>query len=166
MTALECSIEIGAPAEQVFDLLHDYDRRLAWDPFLRTARLLGGARRAGTGVTTLCRARWPSGSLSMETIYVSFQRPGLAAVEMTRGPWFLASFAASIRHEDRELGRSLVVYRFNFRVRPNWLAPLLVPLFGAVFRRETRRRLAKLKSFLEAGGRAAAAARHRSLDPG
>jgi len=30
--AYEESIEIGAPSEAVFDLIHDYSMRLKWDP--------------------------------------------------------------------------------------------------------------------------------------
>lgn len=166
MTASECTIEIGASAERAFDLLHDYGRRLEWDPFLREAKLLGEASRAGAGVSSLCRARWPSGGLSMETVYVSYRRPEIVAVEMTRGPWFLRTFAASIRHEARGPGRSLVAYRFNFRVRPGWIEPWLAPLFRLVFRRETRRRLERLKHFLESGRDQDSPSRLGGSDPG
>ena len=85
------SVVISASAAEVFDLIHDYDRRLEWDPFLRSAELLHGARKPGIGVSTYCAARAKSGGVGMETIYISFKRPDVAAVEMTQGPWILRS---------------------------------------------------------------------------
>jgi hypothetical protein len=49
MRAREESIDIQAEPDVVFDLIHDYSRRLDWDPFLREARLLGGVSGAGVG---------------------------------------------------------------------------------------------------------------------
>jgi hypothetical protein len=63
----EHSVEIAAPAESLFALTQDYQRRLAWDPFLRSAELLGGAARAGRGVRAFCVA---NSGLGMETEYV------------------------------------------------------------------------------------------------
>ena len=51
------TIEISGEPEAIFDLVHDYSRRLDWDPFLRDAQILGGASEAGTGVLTRCVAR-------------------------------------------------------------------------------------------------------------
>ena len=44
------SIVIDAPAPVLFDLSQDYKRRLEWDPFLRSARLVDGADKPGVGV--------------------------------------------------------------------------------------------------------------------
>lgn len=142
--AEEVSVDVDASAEVVFDLLHDYDRRLHWDPFLREARIIDGAPCAGLGVTTRCVARWAVGGMGMDTVYVSFRRPAVAAVKMTRGPWFLQTWAASLRQDVIDDGRTRVTYRWNFTCRPSALAPVV----GAVFRRETERRLAALQTFL------------------
>ena len=37
------SIEVAAEPGVLFDLTQDYAHRLDWDPFLKEARLLGGA---------------------------------------------------------------------------------------------------------------------------
>lgn len=148
MRSEETSVEIHASPEQVFDLLHDYTRRLDWDPFLRRAVVLNG-RASGLHVRTLCVAKWTSGGLGMETEYVAFQRPAVAAVKMTRGPWFFASFAASIRQDVQVDARTRVTYRVHFRVRPAWLTRVLVPMLRFVFMRETRARLAALKRYLK-----------------
>lgn len=151
MSSTLAQVEITASPEEVFDLVHDYERRLAWDPFLRRADVLDGAAEVGVGVKTLCVARRRSGGLGMENRYVSFQRPRVAAVEMTRGPWFLEKFAASILQQPMGHGSTRVTYKASFRARPRWAAPLLEPLFRLVFRYETRRRLEHLKRFLESG---------------
>jgi hypothetical protein len=143
------SVEIESTAAEVFDLLHDYARRLEWDPFLRRADLEGGASEAGLGVSTYCVAHWRIGGLGMRTVYVSFRRPRVAAVKMTHGPWFLSKFAASISQRESAERRTRVTYKFSFSVRPRWVAGFVNPLFRALFRHETRRRLAALKSHLE-----------------
>ena len=90
-------VDISADPQVIFDLVHDYQRRLEWDPFLQEARLLGGAKEAGRGVRTLCVARSRLAGLGMETVYITYSPPRVAAVQMTRGPWFLKSFAAAPR---------------------------------------------------------------------
>ncbi len=137
-----------ATPERIFDLLHDYERRLEWDPFLRRAEVLG-SDTPGVGVKTLCVAKWSSGGLGMETEYVSFDRPKVAAVRMTDGPWFFDSFAASIRQRPLGNGITRVTYRFNFELSPPGLARLLTALVRRVLLRETRVRLDALKRALE-----------------
>jgi len=142
-------VDISADPQVIFDLVHDYQRRLEWDPFLQEARLLGGAKEAGRGVRTLCVARSRLAGLGMETVYITYSPPRVAAVQMTRGPWFLKSFAAALRHESLVPGITRVVYCYHFRAKPRWLAPVLQLLLSAVFARETRRRLRGLKRALE-----------------
>jgi hypothetical protein len=148
MFSVEESIDIHASAEQVFDLIHDYDRRLSWDPFLKRAQLQG-ATRAGLGVKALCVAKNRLGGLAMETVYVSFHRPRVAAVKMTRGPAILAQFAASLRQIELSPGVTRVTYRLHCETRPRLLRGLLDPIARWLFVRETRLRLAALKQALE-----------------
>lgn len=143
------TIDVRATPEEIFDLLHDYSRRLEWDPFLREARLLDDATAADIGVVARCVARRMGGGLAMDTVYVSFSHPRVAAVRMTAGPWFFRSFAASIRQERIDDATTCVTYRYHFQLRPRPLAALLELVAGWVFRRETRGRLRALKRFLE-----------------
>ncbi len=149
MKSLEASIEIHASREAVFDLIHEYPRRLEWDPFLKEARLLDGAESAALGVEARCTARNGFAGLAMETVYVAFDRPRVAAVKMTKGPAVLDTFAASLRQEDVGSGVTRVTYRFNFSTRPRWLRAIADPIAAALFRREVRGRLQALKSHLE-----------------
>lgn len=87
----------------------------------------------------------------METVYVSFDRPRVAAVKMTRGPALLETFAATLRQEGLGAGMTRVTYRFNFSTRPRWLRAIAEPIATALFRREVRARLEALKRCLERG---------------
>ncbi len=156
------TVEIHRDPEAVFDLIHDYAQRLEWDPFLREARILGGAKEAARGVATRCVAR---NGMAMETVYVSFNRPHSAAVKMTSGPVIFGSFAATWRQgpvldaftnitaerdeNGSRPGVTRVVYEYHLTGRPRWLRWIVDPLLCWVFSRESRRRLAALKKALE-----------------
>lgn len=150
MHAREERIEIRCEAQEIFDLIHDYDRRLEWDSFLKKACLLDGATKAGRGVRTLCVARNMVGGLAMEAVYITYNPPRVAAFAMTRGPVFFKSFAATLLQKVVAQGVTQITYRYNFRTRPGWLSFLLDPLIEAVFCREVRRRLEGLKLAAEA----------------
>ena len=160
---LQCAEEIQASSQALFALTQDYEHRLDWDPFLREARVLD-AREVGVGVKTWCVAWFGPG---METEYVSLNAPRVAAVKMTRGPWFLERFAASWQFDERvpvatdsyswfdfrEPGVTLVTFRYYITIRPRWLKWVLEPVCILVFRYEMRKRLRGLKRFVEAGRR-------------
>ena len=152
MRSIEAAIEIRSPPEVVFDLVHDYGRRLEWDPFLQEACLLDGAPVAGLGVKSRCTARRGFGGLAMESVYVSFERPRVAAVKMTAGPAVLESFAASLRQDEVRPGVTRVTYRFHFATRPRWLRPVADRVASRLFLREVRGRLEALKKHLDSTG--------------
>jgi ribosome-associated toxin RatA of RatAB toxin-antitoxin module len=143
------SVVIAASPSELFALTQDYTRRLEWDPFLRSAELLGGATAAGVGARAYCVAH---SGLGMETEYVSFNPPRACAVKMTRGPWLIHRFAGSWRFEEVAPGRTRVSFRYHLEARPRWLSWLLTPLMRWVFARDTRKRLAALKAAVERRG--------------
>lgn len=145
------SEELPADCGAAFQLVHDYERRLRWDTLLRRAYIQGGGP-ACVGALAICSGRWLIGGLTLETVYVSFVPGAVAAVKMTNRPLLFDAWAASIRHEPLEGGRSRILYAYTFRARPRALAWLLEPILARVFRWETRRRLAALARHLEASG--------------
>ena len=145
------SIEIDATSNDVFTLVHDYDRRLEWDSMLSSARLLGGATEAGLGVTSYCVGTWKGLWLGFESVYVRFVPGEVAAAKMTNRPPFFESFGATMRHEDLSPERSRVTYIFSFTARPRFAAPLLEPIMAALLSPEVEQRLHALKRFLERG---------------
>lgn len=143
------SIAINASCESVFDLIHDYDRRLQWDTLLRKAYLCDGAKQAGRGVRSVCAAKWIVGGITIKSEYVSYDRGKVAAVKMLNSPPFFEAFAATIVHEPVEEQRSRVTYIYSFKAKPSWLAWLLEPMMNFLFFKEIKRRLKALKAFLE-----------------
>lgn len=140
------SIVIEASPKALFDLTQDYGRRLEWDPFLKLAMLLDGAREAAVGVRTLCVAR---NGLEMETAYVSFNPPRICAVKMTRGPWLIGSFAGSWHFDELTPGRTQVSFRYHLQGKPRWLSWIISPVMRWIFGWDTRRRLVALKAAVE-----------------
>jgi ribosome-associated toxin RatA of RatAB toxin-antitoxin module len=134
----------GSP-DEVFALTQDYSRRLSWDPFLRSAELVGGAVAPAIGVRAWCVAR---AGLGMETEYVSFAPPRLVAVKMTRGPSMLESFGGAWEFSPAGNGATRVTFRYQFRMRPRWVAWLLEPLARRWFSWETRKRVIALQAAL------------------
>ncbi len=144
----EISELLPAPSIIVFDALHDYTRRLEWDTLLRAAYLEGDHTVAGKGVTAVCVGRRSLGGIALKTIYVTFQRPTLAAVKMINAPAFFESWAASIHHEDISEHESRITYKFHFRAKPRLLGFILEPVIKTIFLWETKKRLLALRLYL------------------
>lgn len=147
MSRVSRSIKINASCDVVFNLIHDYRRRLEWDSMLREARLLGGAKNAAVGVRSVCKGTWRGAFLSMETEYVSFEPGKRAAVKLVGNPPFFERFAATILHKSLGQDSSETTYIYNFRAKPRWLRPVM----NVMLKREVEKRLVALKYFLERG---------------
>ncbi|MEP7075180.1 MAG: SRPBCC family protein [Acidobacteriota bacterium] len=145
----EISEVLPASSAVVFDLLHDYKRRLEWDTLLSAAYLEDGYEAAGKGVTSVCVGRRSLGGIAIRTVYVTFQRPSLAAVKMVNSPAFFGTWAASIHHEDLSENESRITYKFHFRSKPRLLQFIMEPIMKMVFGWETRKRLRAMRKFLE-----------------
>jgi hypothetical protein len=152
---LEQSIVIAASPGALFALTQDSGCRLEWDPFMKSAHLLGGMREPAVGVRAYCVSH---SGLGMETEYVSFNPPRTCAVRMTRGPRWIGTFAGSWRFAEVSPGRTRVSFRYHVRARPWWLSWLLTALMGWFFAQATRKRLVALKA---AGEQRGALARKR-----
>lgn len=139
MPTFERSILVKAGAAALFDLMQDYERRLAWDPFLREARLID-ATASGIGVRAWCVDRRGRG---METEYVSFDRPRRVAVKMTRGPWIFRKFAGAWIYETMEDDMTRVTFKYHVEARLR-LGRLGDAVLARVFAREMDDRLRAL----------------------
>ena len=135
------SIEIPATPESIFDYTQDYNNRLKWDTFLTEAYLLDNASQAGKGVKAWCVSK---NGLGMETQYVSFNRPNVTAVKMTKGPYMFKEFAASwtFKPANHEVTKVTFVYSFALRLPFN----LVSPLIKHILQRNVRQRLLDLRN--------------------
>jgi ribosome-associated toxin RatA of RatAB toxin-antitoxin module len=137
------SLEIDCPREQIFDLTQDYKRRLEWDPFLSKAYLLDGVDTPQVGAKALCVDHH---GFPMEVVYISYKRPEVAAVKMTHGPFFLASFAGTWRFTEAGSGRTSVLFEYFYRLK--WPYAILRRFVDVIFNREITARLEALSIFV------------------
>ncbi len=135
------SIAISGSAESLFDYTQDYNNRLKWDTFLTEAHLLNNAVRADKGVKAWCVAK---NGLGMETEYVSFIRPKVTAIKMTKGPYMFKEFAASWTFKEEPNGMTKVTFLYSFSLRlPFNLSGILVKW---ILQRNVRQRLIDLRN--------------------
>ncbi len=137
-------INIAASQETVFDYTQDYNNRLNWDTFLRRAELINGATNADKGVRAYCVAR---NGLGMETEYVSFNRPKVTAIKMTKGPFLFKTFLGSWTFKELKPELTEVTFLYSFELR------FLFSLFPAFIKRNlqnnVKQRLLDLKTRIE-----------------
>lgn len=138
-------------ADEVFEIIHDYDRRLEWDTLLSEAYIEPEFSVADKGVVTVCRGRRLLGNIAIRTEYVTFEKGKVAAVRMLEPTSFFQTFAASIRHCDLDDGRSSVVYKFNFTSRPRFMRAICEPVMLRLLKWETGKRLQALRTFCGRG---------------
>lgn len=134
------SIEITGRADLIFDYTQDYKNRLAWDTFLIEASLLDNSVRVDKGVKAWCVAK---NGLGMETEYVSFNRPKVTAIKMTKGPYMFKDFAASWTFIDIDIAITKVTFLYSFNLRFPYKLFQMVITF--ILRRNVRQRLKDLK---------------------
>jgi ribosome-associated toxin RatA of RatAB toxin-antitoxin module len=137
-------ITIHTEAAVAFDFTQDYDSRLSWDTFLKKAELIEGATEAAKGVKAYCVAK---NGLGMETEYVSFNRPKVTAVKMTRGPFLFKSFLGSWTFKELANDLTQVTFLYSFELR--FPFSLLTSFIRQNLQRNVRQRLLDLKSCLE-----------------
>lgn len=138
------TIEIDASVETVFDLTQDYGKRLTWDTFLKKAELIEGATEAAKGVKAFCVAK---NGIGMETVYVSFNRPDVTAIKMTKGPFMFRSFAGSWQFRKIEEHKTEVIFSYSFSLR--FPFNLLRSRIKQNLSNNVKQRLIDLKNILE-----------------
>lgn len=149
MPTAEIKEFIPASTIEVFDLLHNYKRRLEWDTLLQKAYLEKEFPEACKGAISVCQGRNILGGFALRTEYVSFERAKVAAVKLLNQPPFFETFAASIRHLEITENQSEIIYKVNFTAKPKFLRWFLDPLMKKVFAWETKKRLTALRRYFE-----------------
>src|SRR5262245_51300353 len=114
MPVVEGQLVIDAPQGAVFDLAQDYGARFDWDPFLSRIVCRDGATEPAVGVKVWVRAK---NGLSMEVVYVTYDRPRSTAMKMIDGPRFFERFAGTWKFEATADGGTRVTFRYNFETR-------------------------------------------------
>jgi ribosome-associated toxin RatA of RatAB toxin-antitoxin module len=138
------SIIINERPAHVFDFTQDYNKRLEWDTFLKTANLLNGAVIPDKGVKAYCVAK---NGLSMVTEYVTYNRPKVTAIKMTDGPFLFKSFLGSWTFREISVDRTEVIFLYSFSLR--FPFNLLAKLIRRSLQTNVKQRLIDLKMNVE-----------------
>ena len=144
--------EMPAPADVVFDAFHYHEWRRRWDSLVSVTRVVGGAPCPYVGAVTENSGRGLLKPLSMRTRFVSFQRARLAAASMEGRAFPFSRWAASMRHQPLDDGRSLMIYTYSFECTPHALRWLLEPITKRVFDYQTHARFERMRRFLQSQG--------------
>jgi ribosome-associated toxin RatA of RatAB toxin-antitoxin module len=137
-------INIRETQETIFDYTQDYSNRLSWDTFLKKAELIDGATSAGKGVRAYCVAK---NGLGMETEYISFNRPKVTAIKMTKGPFLFKMFSGSWAFREFKQGITEVTFLYSFELRFPYT--LLTYFIKRNLQKNVRQRLLDLKTCVE-----------------
>jgi hypothetical protein len=140
MPVVESRLVVDVPPEVAFWVSQTTAPvRYRWDPFVKSQTLMDGALRPARGVRTLT-ASWHR--LRMVSEYVSFNPPRNVGMKMVEGPWFFAHFGGGWRFEPGPgPGSTTAVWRYNFSVRPSFLAPVADRIGRRLLGRDIRRRI-------------------------
>jgi ribosome-associated toxin RatA of RatAB toxin-antitoxin module len=106
-------ILIDERPETVFDFTQDYNNRLKWDTFLKKADLIDDAIKANKGVKAYCVAK---NGIGMLTEYVTYNRPKVTAVKMTKGPYMFKSFLGSWTFKEIN-NKTEVIFLYSFTLK-------------------------------------------------
>ncbi|MEH3033569.1 MAG: SRPBCC family protein [Aeromicrobium erythreum] len=164
MPVVESSVELPVDAATAFAVSQTTgETRLRWDRFIDQQQLLGERPAKGVRTRTVHRTK----VLSMLSEYVSYNPPTNVGMRMVEGPWFFESFAGGWRfvpHPD-DPQRSVATWRYSFRCRPAWLAPVAERIGIRVLQRDIDRRIAGFAAGCEDPVVVAQARRDAGQDP-
>jgi hypothetical protein len=140
VTRIESSVVVDVDPATAFAVSQTTGQtRLRWDPFIEEQHFLDGATAPAKGVRTQTQHR---SRLRMVSQYVSYNPPTNVGMTMVEGPWFFESFAGGWRFSPEPDGRCHATWRYSFRCRPAWLAPLAERIGAIVLKRDIDRRIA------------------------
>ncbi len=143
---IKYDFEVNASAQYLFKLTQDYNLRADWDP-LTTEAFLVNATEAAAGELVRCTA---SNGLSMDTAYVSYKPPKVAAVKLVKGPYIFDKFVGGWNFQEVAPHRTRVVFSYYITTKPRALSWLMTPVVGFFFKRETKKRISALQSYAAA----------------
>lgn len=145
MPVVEARVRVAVTADVAFAVSQSTgETRLRWDPFIRRQFFTDGADGPGKGVRTTTRHRT---GVRMISRYVSYRPPTNVGMEMVEGPWFFDTFAGGWQFRTLDPApdgtpATEAIWRYSFRCRPRWLAPVAERIGRLVMQRELDRRIA------------------------
>jgi hypothetical protein len=141
--------DMPASCEVVFDAFHYHLWRSRWDSLVSHTQVVSGAPCPYVGAITENVGDGWMRSLSMKTRFVSYDRPRIAAATMVGCSFPFTRWSASMQHRPLGEERSLMIYTYTFEADTKALRWLIEPMVKRVFDWQTRRRFARLKTYLK-----------------
>lgn len=141
-------LPMPAPADVVFDAFHYHHWKQQWDSLVRGTHVQGDAPCPYVGAVSSNAGAGLFRGLTMQTEFVSYDRPHLAAAAMRGRSFPFARWAASMRHIPTGDGRSTLVYTYTLETWPPGARWLMEPVVDRVFLRATRTRFRRLTLWL------------------
>ena len=111
------------------------------------ATLIGDATQAGIGVKAYCVSR---NGLGMETEYITFNRPKVTAIKMTKGPYMFETFLGSWTFKEIENQKTEVVFLYSFTL--SFPFNLFKYVIKYILMNNVKQRLKDLKKCIENNG--------------
>ena len=144
------TFEFQMPASEsvVFDAFHYPHWRSQWDSLVSHSQVTDGAPCPYVGATTKNTGAGILSVLSMQTQFVSFDRPRVAAAAMLGQSFPFKRWAASMRHREAGSDQSVLIYTYTFDVFPVPLRWAIEPIVVGIFNAQTNRRFSRLRKFL------------------
>ena len=140
MPRVETSVIVPVTAEVAFAVSQTQGEvRYRWDNFVRRQQLLHGAERPEAGVQTETKSKH---GLTMVSEYTSFKPPSQVGMKMVTGPPFFARFAAGWSFKDLGNGTTEATWRYTFKIKPAFLAPIGDRIGRWYLGRDIRKRIA------------------------
>ena len=139
-----------ASVDVVFDAFHYYEWRVRWDSLVSRTQVDGGAACPSVGAITHNTGAGLLRGLAMRTEFIQYNRPHSAAARMLGQAFPFTRWAASMRHRPDEDGQSLLLYSYTLTVgNPDGgISRWMEPVVDGIFAWQTRRRFARLRTFL------------------
>ena len=146
MATIEFELAINASPEFVYSVSQDYSVRYKWDPFPEKIELLNGATSIEKGTKAFVVAK---SGLKMEVEFVQVAPPTTAAIKMTKGPFFIKTFAGSWIFKAASNGSTDAKFIYSIKTK-NWALPFVSDVIANwYFSSVIKRRLNGLKSYCE-----------------
>ena len=146
MATIEYELNINASPEFVYSVSQDYSIRYQWDPFPEMIELLNGAVSIEKGTKAFVLAK---SGLKMEVEFVQVAPPTTATIKMTKGPFFLKTFAGSWIFKAASNGSTNARFVYTVKTK-EWALPFISDVIANwYFSGAVKRRLNGLKFYCE-----------------
>ncbi|MEM5316540.1 SRPBCC family protein [Paraburkholderia sp. JHI869] len=142
MANVSVSIEIGAPVEQVWAMLGDFNGLPAWLEFVRSSRLSDGGR--------IRHLEAMGGAIIVEELLEHSEHDMFYRYTIVEGPDPVSDYVATLSAQQIDAGKTAVTWASRFEPREAQQATSLVEHYEVLYRAG----LDRLKTLTEARARA------------